>query len=111
MKDTEYIALEVPVFALMIGAELLVARRQGRSVYRLNDAISDLSCGMTQQVTGIFARAAVFGAYVWAYGKIAVITLPRSSVATWALAFVGTDFLYYWFHRAGHQIYLLWAVH
>ena len=111
MKDTEYIALEVPVFALLIGAELFIARRQGRRVYRLNDFITDLSCGMGQQVTGIFARALVFGAYVWVYRRLALTTLPLSSWTTWVLAFAGVDFLYYWFHRLGHEINLLWAVH
>jgi sterol desaturase/sphingolipid hydroxylase (fatty acid hydroxylase superfamily) len=31
--------------------------------------------------------------------------------ATWALAVLGVDFFYYWDHRAGHQVRLLWASH
>jgi sterol desaturase/sphingolipid hydroxylase (fatty acid hydroxylase superfamily) len=29
----------------------------------------------------------------------------------WTVAILGWDFLYYWYHRAGHEVRLLWASH
>jgi len=37
--------------------------------------------------------------------------LAWDSVATWVLAAVLVDLGYYWFHRASHEIALLWSVH
>jgi sterol desaturase/sphingolipid hydroxylase (fatty acid hydroxylase superfamily) len=30
---------------------------------------------------------------------------------TWLVAMIGIDFMYYWDHRAGHEVRLLWAAH
>lgn len=39
----DVIQASIPLFFLLIGLELLVARGTGRRLYRLNDSISDLS--------------------------------------------------------------------
>jgi len=52
------------------------------------------------------AAAALNG--VWQYR---LYTMPLNSVWTWLLLFVGQDFLYYWMHRADHQVRWLWATH
>ena len=63
-----YIALAVPFFFILIGLELWVARRRNRgNLYRVTDAINDLSCGITQQMVVLFATATIFGVYVWGY--------------------------------------------
>ena len=51
------IAFAIPFFFLLIGGELLWARRRGVSVYRFTDTLSDLSCGITSQVMLIFWAA------------------------------------------------------
>ena len=40
------ISLASPAFGLLIAIELWVARRQGRSLYRLNDSLNDLATGI-----------------------------------------------------------------
>ncbi len=103
-----YIALAIPVFFVMIGVELLLARAKKARVYRLSDAVTDLSCGIQQQVLLIFERALQAAVFVWAY-EHRVATLP--SWADWLLAWVGVDFLYYWWHRMSHEVNFLWAAH
>lgn len=106
-----YIALAVPFFFLLIGVELWAARRRGRQVYRLTDALADLGCGITQQVTLLLFGAALLGAYVWSYRHLRLCDLDRFPALAWAVAFVGVDFVYYWWHRASHRIGFLWAAH
>jgi len=106
-----YIALAVPFFFLLIGIELLVARRRGRQVYRLGDALSDLGCGITQQILAVFFNAALLAAYVWLYRHARVVDLGRWPAAAWPVAFVGVDFIYYWWHRTSHRVNLFWAAH
>ena len=39
----EYIVLSIPLFFVLIGAELLWSWRSGKQVYRLKDFVSNLS--------------------------------------------------------------------
>ena len=61
-----YIAMAIPVFFVLIGIEIWFARREAVEVARLNDAVSDLSCGTLQQLLGLFTKTAVFGVYALA---------------------------------------------
>lgn len=108
---TNYIAVAIPVFFLLIGIEMLVARAQGKRVYRFADAITDLSCGIGQQVTGLFLKGVLFAGYLLVYQNFALFELAAGSPWTWLLAIVGVDFLYYWWHRASHVVNLMWAAH
>jgi alkylglycerol monooxygenase len=106
-----YIALAVPFFFLLIGVEMLVARRRGRGIYRVADTLADLGCGMTQQVLLLFFNASLLAAYLWMYGHLRLVDLGRHPVAAWAVALIGVDFIYYWWHRLSHRVNLLWAAH
>ena len=111
MEGVDYIALAVPVFFLLIGVELLVARWQNKKLYRLNDALNDLHCGILQQVLGVFTKTLVFGAYVAVFESGALLEISSTSVAAWVLCYLGVDFLYYWFHRVSHESNLPWGAH
>lgn len=105
----DYIALAVPFFFVLIGGEVAWARARNVRVYRFVDAITDLSCGITSQVALVFYASVLIGTYTWAFGH-RVVALDRAWVV-WLVAFVGVDFLYYWWHRASHEVNVLWAAH
>lgn len=104
------IAVAVPVFMVLIGLEWAVARWQRRPVYRLTDAITDLSCGVGQQSTAWLLKAASLGVYAWVWDRWRAIDLP-DGVVTWVGTFVVVDFLYYLWHRFTHEVNLGWATH
>lgn len=105
----QYIALAVPFFFVLIGIELVVARARGERVYRLADAVTDVSCGVTSQVMLLFYGALQLAIYAWLYDHARLFTL--STASAWLVALLGVDFLYYWWHRASHEVNLLWAAH
>lgn len=105
----DIIALSIPIFFVMIGVELLAARRLGRPVYRFNDSINDLSCGVINQVISAFTAVGVFALYVVTWQHFALF--EWSSAPAWIAAIIGVDFGYYWFHRLAHERNLLWATH
>ena len=106
---TNYIALAIPFFFVLIALELAWARARGVRVYRLSDALTDLSCGVTSQVAVIFYAALQLALYAWLYEQHRIATYP--TWLAWLLAFVGVDFAYYWWHRASHEVNVLWAAH
>jgi len=106
----EYIILSIPLFFLLMGVELAWSAWTHRKVYRLNDFIANLGCGIGSQVVGAFTKAGIFSIYLWAYDHLRLLTLP-STALTWVVAFLLVDLLYYWFHRLSHEVNFLWAAH
>ena len=107
--ELDPIALAIPLFFAMIGAESFLARRWKRRVYRYTDAMTDLFCGVSNQLVSLLFSAALLAFYLMLYERFRVVTLPMW--AQWALAIVGVDFFYYWWHRLSHEVNVLWAAH
>jgi len=106
------IALAVPVFFVLIGLELVWAKLKGVRVYRFNDALTDLSCGITSQVVAVIWAAMQLAIYAFVYEHARLLTLTKYGVwVPWVVAFIGVDFLYYWWHRLSHEVNFLWAAH
>ena len=124
----DIIQASIPLFFGLIGLELLVARLRRRSVYRLSDSISDLSCGILSQFAGIFIALGTVLAFAWVgeHGRLQLfLPLPEwafrnpfagggldvAALASWIGVFLLDDFAYYWMHRTSHVVNLLWAGH
>ncbi len=100
-----------PVFFVLIGLEMWLARRRGLSVYRSGDAINSLALGVISQLAAVFTKLLTIGIYAWCVEHLALLRLPADRVWVWVAALLLYDFLYYWLHRGGHEINLLWAAH
>ena len=125
----------IPLFFLLIGAELLWSRVTGRRVLRMNDSLSDLSCGILSQLAGIFTKLFTIGIFIWVASHWAVqgwwsaipawperapfygiegfpwLGVDAVALASWSVVFVLVDFCYYWSHRYAHEVNVLWAGH
>lgn len=100
-----------PVFFLLIGIELLVAKLRGRDAYAGNDAINSIGLGAISQLVAVFSKLLTIGIYAWCVEHLALFALPADSVLVWVGALLGYDFCYYWLHRKGHETNILWAAH
>jgi sterol desaturase/sphingolipid hydroxylase (fatty acid hydroxylase superfamily) len=114
----DLIALAVPFFLLALLLELIVDRARGTGLYRANDAINSLSAGTLSSTTGYFTRFVEL--LVWGYvlENFALIDMrlewfdtSPTGIALWVTAALAWDFCYYWAHRFGHEISILWAAH
>ena len=123
---SKVIVFASPLFFLLIGIEYWWSRRPGsqavlaRAVpgaspvgYRLNDTLGNLSLGMISQLWGVLTRVVQIGVYAVVYQAVALF--PHEAFwSSWygvLLALVFYDYCYYWLHRGGHEIALLWAAH
>ena len=103
------IALAIPFFFVGIFIEAVIARRKKLPLYRLGDALADMGCGIGQQLAGLFTSGLLLAGYHALYEGHRLVTLP--TWAAWAVAILGVDFVYYWWHRLSHEVNLLWAAH
>ncbi len=115
---SQIIVFATPVFLLMMLAEWGLSRRAnsrtaGRPAYGLSDAINSLSLGILSQLSGLFTKLFTIGLYTLLYN--ALWETPDAPLwSTWygALVALGIyDFCYYWLHRGGHRVAVLWAAH
>ncbi|RDI97165.1 sterol desaturase family protein [Dyella solisilvae] len=100
-----------PVFFALIAMELLVARLRRRNVYHSSDAINSLALGVISQIVGVFSKILTLGIYAWCVQHLAAFSLPANNLLVWVTALIAYDFCYYWLHRAGHEVNILWAAH
>jgi sterol desaturase/sphingolipid hydroxylase (fatty acid hydroxylase superfamily) len=105
------IHLAIPVFFLLIAVELVAARLLEKDVYRLSDSVSDLSCGILDQIVGVFLKTALFAGYVYLYDHVRLFSVPNDSALAWAACFLGVDLFYYCSHRFSHEVNAGWATH
>jgi sterol desaturase/sphingolipid hydroxylase (fatty acid hydroxylase superfamily) len=111
MTGPQIIVLATPVFLLLIGIEYTVGRRRGRNTYRLNDALSSIGLGVMSQITGVFGALVTLAVYSFVHDHLAPWRLDVGSVWVWLAALLLYDLCYYWHHRLGHTVALLWAAH
>lgn len=100
----------MPFFFLLIIIELLLEKAKGTDYYRVNDSINSLTAGVLSRMTGIVKQLFPLTVYVVAYEQLALFNI-ESSWWSWLVAFVLYDFCYYWNHRLGHEMNILWAAH
>ncbi|NQD37161.1 sterol desaturase family protein [Permianibacter sp. IMCC34836] len=105
------IVYAIPVFMLSILVEAWFAYRKRLPSYDVADAITSLHFGVLSQVAGAFTKTLTLGLYVLVYERYRALELPTDSLWVWLLAVVLYDFLYYWVHRFGHEVNLMWAAH
>ncbi len=120
------VTLAVPFFIALIFIEALAAwlsrRQRGRRLYRWNDSISALSTGLIFSIAGVAVTAGALYVYALVGSTLPLgdtllrkMGLPEVSLASpwyiWLIVLVVVDCVYYWFHRACHEVRFLWACH
>lgn len=108
--DLNPIVLSIPIFFILIGIELVVERISHKDLYRLPDAIANLSCGITSQLSGLFLKILAVGVYQILFENFAFFTLERSWLYWLGLVLL-VDLAYYWAHRMSHEVNLFWGGH
>ena len=100
-----------PLYFFLIAVEYLVARHRGLPLYRLTDAINNVSTGLLMQLTVMAFGGIMAASYIGLYEAARFAEWSSGAVATWLCCFLAVDFAYYWFHRLSHEVNFLWAAH
>lgn len=104
------IVLSIPIFFILMGIELVVERLTNKKLYRLPDAIANLSCGITSQLSGLFLKVFAIGIYQLLHENFNLVAWDKTWLYLVAL-FLLADLAYYWAHRMSHEINLFWGGH
>ncbi len=127
MAQPDLITWAIPVFFLLMVLEGVVLTREAREDaidrfaeeraasgrplrgYALKDTVTSLTMGLGSQIVVALTTLIGLGGYL-ALWNLTPLDLGTGWLA-WTVALLGKDFVYYWFHRASHEMRLLWAGH
>ncbi|MEO1119351.1 MAG: sterol desaturase family protein [Pseudomonadota bacterium] len=114
----DLLSLAVPFFLAAIAVEWVLDRRRDVGWMPWQDALGSLSAGALSTTTGLFTKLIGIAVYAWVLEHVALWRMPAAWFdlsVTGVLASLGVlliwDFFYYWKHRLGHEVALLWAAH
>ena len=111
LDTNAYYAFGIPFYVALMLFEQWLARRRGLVVYQFADTLGNFCAGLGEVTIGLFLGPILLWLYDFGYQHLRLITWPSSSLVPWVLAFFVADFGYWMYHRAGHRVGLLWAVH
>ncbi len=107
------VVLAIPMYFILIGIEVLIDRFYNTRLYRLNDSLTNVSCGIGQQASGVFLKVISIGVYEFIFTNFSLFSLDLY-FGWWTkfiLVFFLYDLAYYWAHRMSHEINLFWGGH
>ncbi len=104
-------AVILPLFALAIGVETVLSRRRLLALYQASDFFVSIAMLLLASVTDVLPKVLAFVGFFLLHEISPWRDLVERQWWAWVLLFLLDDFAYYWFHRANHEIRLLWAGH
>jgi sterol desaturase/sphingolipid hydroxylase (fatty acid hydroxylase superfamily) len=108
----------IPWFLGMLALELAVTRAGVMQERRLKGTLLGYERADTRTSLAMGVGSLVVNG-VWRLVEVAALSGVAAlsplhlghGWAGWLVALVGVDFMYYWEHRAGHEVRLIWAAH
>ena len=103
-------AVAMPIFLLLIVAELVVSNQNERPAYHWRDTLANVYLTLLNSLLDAGVRVLVAGSVMaWLYAERVVTMGPGWGY--WAGLFVAVDLMSYWIHRIEHTSRVFWAVH
>ncbi|PHX76649.1 MAG: hypothetical protein CK543_05670 [Flavobacteriales bacterium] len=91
-------------------AEIWMQRRQKKALYNVADTITNVSCGMSDRLFSLFFDGVQYVIWSAIGNRFGIFAIPGGWLGV-VLCLLVTDFVWYWYHRLGHEVRFLWAVH
>ena len=105
-----FIGLAVPLFMFFIGLEYYVSKKRGKNFFQYAESIANLNVGIAERLMDLFVTGLFFFVFKYVHTHFALFDL-KANWWTWILLFLGTDLVWYWYHRSAHEINAFWAAH
>ncbi|MFY7927238.1 MAG: sterol desaturase family protein [Oligoflexus sp.] len=113
MDINQFAYFFVPAFIIgEIVVRSILDWKKRRQTFPLKDVLINFSIGLIDRlVTTLFWTVIMYKAFVAIYQHGTTLRIDMSNWWAWPLALLLSDFAFYWYHRAGHEVRFLWAIH
>jgi len=111
MEKLNYLAFAMPAFFLFFYMEYKLAQHRKKAhLFKYDSSISNVSIGIAERLINLFVSASFYQVYYWVYDNYRLFTVSSNWVV-WLALILATDFVWYWYHRLGHEVNIFWAAH
>ncbi len=104
-----FVATIIPIYAVVIGIEILLSSIQSRPVYTFKDTLTNIY--QTTLNMGLDIAFRTFYLFVLGYAFQHAFVQIEYKILYWATLFVAEDFVFYCMHLLEHRSRLFWSVH
>jgi sterol desaturase/sphingolipid hydroxylase (fatty acid hydroxylase superfamily) len=109
-RETWFILMSVPFYAILIGAEIILSNWKGYKFYTLRDTVQNIYLTITNGAIDLLLRSLFYiSVLTWAYQQHFFVI--ENIFLYWAILFLLEDLAFYFEHRIDHYCRLFWAVH
>jgi alkylglycerol monooxygenase len=110
MQEVNVYLYLTPIALAFIITEVFFSWYLKRGYITFTEAMANFGTALANQTTNVLLLTAVLYTYgyLWEHYRIFTIELTWWS---FILLLLGIDFVFYWVHRFGHEINILWAAH
>lgn len=104
------LALAIPFFFSLMLLEYWYSQKQNKKLFTFDEAIANINVGIVERMCDLLTTSVFYFFYLWIYNHFAIFSIPNHWLL-WIALFLLTDLLWYWYHRFGHEVSLLWSAH
>jgi alkylglycerol monooxygenase len=106
-----YIAFIIPAFFVFLALEYWMARIKGKpNLFTYENTVTNISVGIAERLLNLLITGSFYGLYYYIYHNYALFKISTHWI-TWIGLLLATDFIWYWYHRLGHEINIFWGAH
>jgi sterol desaturase/sphingolipid hydroxylase (fatty acid hydroxylase superfamily) len=109
--STNIYAFLTPIAMGFIAVEMLVCWYFRRSHITFQESVANFGTALGNQTMNVLVAAGVFVAYGYLWTKFRIIDSIEMNGINFILLLLGIDFIFYWVHRWGHHVNIMWAAH
>lgn len=111
MENINFIAFAAPAFFIFLYLEYQYAKyKKQEKLFKYESTVSNTTIGVAERLLNLFVTASFYSLFVWIHQKYAFFEISNTWYV-WLLLLLAADFVWYWYHRLGHEINILWAAH
>ncbi|TZF82206.1 sterol desaturase family protein [Pedobacter sp. BS3] len=111
MNELNYLAFGIPAFFLFVILEFIAAQQKGKKhIFKYDSSVANISIGLAERLLNLFISASFYRLFYYVYTHFALFNISNTW-PVWIALLLATDLVWYWYHRLGHEINILWGAH
>lgn len=109
-RETWFLLMSVPLYIILIGAEIILSNWKGYKYYTLKDTLQNVYLTLTNAALDLLLRTVFYvSILMWSFQQH--FFSIENVFLYWFLLFLLEDLAFYFEHRIDHYCRLFWAVH
>ena len=110
MGETNVYVYLTPLALLFIALEMFFSWYYRKGYISFQEAVANFGTALGNQTVNVLVAAGVYVVYGYLWENFRLFTIELN-LWTFVLLLLGVDFVFYWVHRWGHAINIMWAAH